>query len=53
MESVFLHHHMLWLKLISGISKNQQSLSGPRSSKMEDQAWAKTGDKVFQLNRTV
>lgn len=28
------------VKLISGISNNRQSLSGPRSSKITDQAWA-------------
>lgn len=44
------------VKWISGISDNWQSLSGPRSSEMEDQAWAQTGhlqsfDHTAQLDK--
>lgn len=39
------------VKLISGISNNQQSLSGPRSSKITDQARAQMDIQSF--NQTV
>lgn len=35
------------VKLISGISNNRQSLSGPRSSKITDQAWDQTDIRSF------